>query len=82
MLTAKFPDLLDHMDKLIGLPSVSSANAAIDMSNSAVIDYLANCFSELGFEIELVPSPGPSNPSTTPAATGRWKSWRPRLGIT
>ena len=61
MLTTKFPDLLNHLDAVLRLPSVSSANAAIDMSNSAIIDYLANCFSDLGFEIELVPSAAPGD---------------------
>ncbi len=47
--------LLGRLDRVINLASISSANPAIDMSNKAVIDYLANEFEELGFSCELVP---------------------------
>ncbi len=47
--------LLSRLDRVINLASISSANPAIDMSNKAIIDYLANEFEELGFSCELVP---------------------------
>lgn len=49
------------MDHLLSLPSVSSANAAIDMSNRPVVEYLAECFEALGFECQLIPSPSSSS---------------------
>lgn len=53
-MTADFRDLFG---KLLRLPSVSSANAAIDMGNRAVIDLLANVFADLGFTCEVMPLP-------------------------
>ena len=47
--------LLGRLDQVINLASISSANPAIDMSNKAVIDYLANEFEAFGFSCELVP---------------------------
>jgi acetylornithine deacetylase len=54
------PDLLTTLDKLIRLPSVSSANTKLDMSNVAVIDYLATVFEDLGFDCEVLSSPSHS----------------------
>ena len=51
------PNLLTQLSNIVSLPSVSSANADIDMSNSAVINYLATQFEELGFSCEIIPSP-------------------------
>jgi acetylornithine deacetylase len=50
-------DFRDLFGKLLRLPSVSSANAAIDMGNRNVVELLANVFSELGFVCELMPLP-------------------------
>ena len=47
--------LMEHMQTLLSLPSISSANPAIDMSNLPVIEYLAEQFSALGFQCEIVP---------------------------
>jgi acetylornithine deacetylase len=44
--------------RLLQLPSVSSAHAAIDMGNRAVVELLANYFSDLGFSCELLTLPG------------------------
>jgi acetylornithine deacetylase len=44
-----------HLQQLVALPSVSCAVPEWDMSNSAVIDYLANCFSDLGFNTHVMP---------------------------
>ncbi|NQV68493.1 MAG: acetylornithine deacetylase [Pseudohongiella sp.] len=51
-------DLLTQLDKVVSLPSISSANARIDMSNKDVIDYLANQFESMGFTCEIVPCSG------------------------
>lgn len=42
-----------HLANLVALPSVSCAVPEWDMSNRAVIDYLANCFSDLGFNTQI-----------------------------
>jgi len=57
---AQFPDLFTHLDALISRPSVSSANPGLDTSNVPVIDYLAQCFEDLGFHTEQIASPGTS----------------------
>lgn len=49
--------LLDQLNSIVSLPSVSSANASIDMSNKPVIDHLAEQFEFLGFECEIIPVP-------------------------
>ncbi|MGM0632008.1 MAG: acetylornithine deacetylase [Pseudomonadota bacterium] len=49
--------LLQHFDTLLRLPSISSTQSALDMSNLPVIDYLAEQFESLGFQCETVPSP-------------------------
>lgn len=56
----QFPDLFTHLDALISRPSVSSANPELDTSNVPVIDYLAQCFEDLGFRTEQIASPGTS----------------------
>jgi acetylornithine deacetylase len=53
--------LLTHFDQLMRLPSISSTNPRIDMSNSAVIDYLAEQFEALGFTCEIVASDSDSD---------------------
>ena len=49
--------LLDQLNSIVSLPSVSSANASIDMSNKPVIGHLAEQFEFLGFECEIIPVP-------------------------
>tara|TARA_R110002072_G_scaffold269868_2_gene429404 strand:+ start:139281 stop:140420 length:1140 start_codon:yes stop_codon:yes gene_type:complete len=44
-----------HFDALLSLPSISSTNASLDMSNMPVINYLAEQFTALGFECEIMP---------------------------
>jgi acetylornithine deacetylase len=50
--------LFDQLNKVVSLPSVSSANPSIDTSNKAVIDHLAEQFESLGFGCEIIPIPG------------------------
>ncbi|MED5385885.1 MAG: acetylornithine deacetylase [Pseudomonadota bacterium] len=49
------PPLLAHLDRIVSLASISSVNKDIDMSNKAVIDYLATELETLGFACEVVP---------------------------
>jgi len=50
------PNLLEMIEQLIALPSVSSTQADIDTSNKDVINLLANWLNDLGFNCQLVPS--------------------------
>ncbi len=59
-MATNFPDLFAHLDRILRLPSISSANTRIDMSNLVVIEYLAECFTDLGFSCEIVESPSSS----------------------
>ena len=45
-------DFLNLFDTLLRLPSVSSANPALDMGNRAVIELLAETFNALGFKLK------------------------------
>ncbi|MES2626867.1 MAG: acetylornithine deacetylase [Pseudomonadota bacterium] len=47
-------DFFRLFNSLIALPSVSSANPVIDMGNRPVIDHLAEVFSALGFNCEVL----------------------------
>ena len=51
-----FPGLLQHLDRLVALPSVSSAIPALDTSNAGIISYLAECLEDLGFTCETIES--------------------------
>jgi len=48
------PKLLEMIEQLIALPSVSSTQAEIDTSNQSVINCLANWLNDLGFQTEIV----------------------------
>ncbi|HCS66524.1 MAG TPA: acetylornithine deacetylase [Cellvibrio sp.] len=54
-MNVDFKRYQDHLQNLVALPSVSCAVPEWDMSNRAVIDYLANCFADLGFSTEVMP---------------------------
>lgn len=54
-MTVDFKRYQDHLQQLVALPSVSCAVPEWDMSNRAVIDYLANCFGDLGFNTQVMP---------------------------
>jgi len=53
-MSVDFKRYQDHLQNLVALPSVSCAVPEWDMSNRAVIDYLANCFANLGFSTEVM----------------------------
>jgi acetylornithine deacetylase len=52
------PDFYDLFDRLIREHSVSSANPQLDCSNLGVIHLLAERFSSLGFQCEIIPVTG------------------------
>ena len=47
--------LLQRLDDVVRVPSVSSTAPELDMSNQGIIDYLAEQFANLGFSCEIVP---------------------------
>ena len=47
------PKLIQNLQDLIALPSISSSNPALDTSNRPVIDLLAERLADLGFAIEI-----------------------------
>jgi acetylornithine deacetylase len=53
-MTIDFKRYRDHLQHLVSLPSVSCAVPEWDMSNRAVIDYLASCFADLGFNTQVM----------------------------
>lgn len=53
-MSVDFKRYQDHLQQLVALPSVSCAVPEWDMSNRAVIDYLANCFADLGFNTQVM----------------------------
>ncbi len=54
-MSVDFKHYQHHLQQLVALPSVSCAVPEWDMSNRAVIDYLANCFADLGFNTQVLP---------------------------
>ncbi len=52
------PDLKTMLQQLVAAPSVSSVNPALDQSNAAVIDLLADWLHGMGFRVERLPVPG------------------------
>jgi acetylornithine deacetylase len=56
-LSVNSKTLLDQLNNVVSLPSISSANPSIDTSNKPVIDHLAEQFEALGFECEIIPVP-------------------------
>jgi acetylornithine deacetylase len=61
-MSKKLPDTREMITRLIATPSVSCTHARLDMSNSAVIDILANWTEDIGFSLERQSvSPGKYN---------------------
>lgn len=50
-----YPKLFSQLNKIVSLPSISSTNLELDMSNKGVIDFLAESFESLGFSCETIP---------------------------
>lgn len=64
-------DFLNLFDTLLRLPSVSSANPALDMGNRAVIELLAETFNALGFKCEVLDIPGQPHKANLIATKGK-----------
>lgn len=52
-MTIRTPGLLEMMQQLIAIPSISCTDPALDQSNRAVIDALAGWSQQLGFNIDI-----------------------------
>ena len=52
------PDVHTMLQRLVGIPSISSASAEWDHSNEAVVNQLAEWLGALGFRNEILPVPG------------------------
>ncbi len=68
-MTPSSDTLFAHLDALISRPSVSSANPAFDISNVAVIDYLAEQLEARDFSCERIAS-APTSAAT--AGNAKW----------
>ena len=49
-MTAQLPTLVQMLSRLIAMPSMSSVDPRFDCGNRAVIECLANWFSDAGFK--------------------------------
>jgi acetylornithine deacetylase len=64
------PKLLEMIEQLIALPSVSSTQTEIDTSNLPVINLLANWLNDLGFQTEVVANLNDKNKANLVASIG------------
>ena len=69
-MTQTTPNLIDMIAALIGTPSVSSVDPALDQGNRGVIDLLANWLGDLGFAVEVMPLPGEPGKANLVATLG------------
>jgi len=67
---SKQPSLLDMIDALISIPSISSANPDYDQSNRPVIDLLANWLEDAGWGVEVLPLSGHTDKANLVATLG------------
>lgn len=65
------PALETMLTGLIGTPSVSSTNAALDMGNLPVIELLAGWLEVAGYAVQILPVPGESNKANLVATLGQ-----------
>ena len=54
-MSQSFPDLLKGLQQVVEIPSVSSTNSELDMSNLPIVEHLADKLETLGFSNEVVP---------------------------
>ena len=64
------PKLLEMIEQLIAIPSVSSTQAEIDSSNLPVINTLANWLNDLGFHTEVIENLDDKNKANLVASIG------------
>ncbi|MCC5856642.1 MAG: acetylornithine deacetylase [Ectothiorhodospiraceae bacterium] len=65
------PPLMDMLQQLIAIPSVSSVNPALDQGNRAVVERLAEWLEALGFACELQQVPDAPDKANLIASLGR-----------
>ncbi|MBT9431963.1 acetylornithine deacetylase [Candidatus Sodalis endolongispinus] len=66
----KIPLFIELYRALIGTPSISATDAALDQSNESLITMLAGWFRDLGFQVEVQPVPGTRNKFNMLASAG------------
>lgn len=66
----KTPTVLEMIDGLISIPSISSVRPEFDQANQPVIDQLANWLSATGYQVEIVPVPGQTGKANLVATLG------------
>lgn len=54
-MSQSFPDLVSGLEQVVHIPSVSSTNSELDMSNLPIIEHLAERLESLGFKNEIIP---------------------------
>ena len=64
------PTTLEMLKTLVGEPSVSCIDPAIDQSNQRVVHHLANWLDDLGFAVEVLPVPDKPGKSNVVARRG------------
>ncbi len=65
------PPLMQMIEELIAIPSVSSVNPALDQSNGPVVERLAEWLEGAGFAVELLPVPADATKVNLVATLGR-----------
>ncbi|HEY8428746.1 MAG TPA: acetylornithine deacetylase [Sandaracinaceae bacterium] len=65
------PSLREMIDRLVGIPSVSALDPALDMGNRPLLDVLAGWLEDEGFAVELVPVPGQASKANLIATRGQ-----------
>ena len=73
-MTKPTPNLIDMIGALIGTPSVSSVDPALDQGNRGVIDLLATWLGDMGFAVEVMPLPG--EPGKANLVDSKWLASR------
>ncbi len=64
------PKLLEMIEQLIALPSISSTQPEIDTSNLPVINLIANWLNDLGFQTEVITNLNDKNKASLVATLG------------
>lgn len=65
------PRLMQMLEELIAIPSVSSVNPELDQGNRAVVERLGEWLKGLGFAVEIQPVPGGVGKANLIATLGR-----------
>ena len=66
----KAPQLIESLEQLIALPSISCTRPALDQGNRKVVDLLAGWLDDLGFNTEIQPLSADGSKANLIAAAG------------